>query len=188
MELKLTPPRVWKDVRLLPPELAKWCQDAADWHYEHGGAADEAELSTDHYPICASPDDVNPHTDEFGGAEIGKMVFGLVVRSDNHVLHSDLLEAQGRSIPLNAGDVYTLHPHDRHWTKGEGQIIFLATFLLASDPRFNKPSKIAHDLQWECLKGKIDAERAIQTAMVQERYRYRGIEIDGLQPVAPDAD
>jgi len=52
------------------------------------------------------------------GAKPGMHVYGLVIRSDGHRLHSDRLDAAGcpEGLPLKAGDFYDLDPYDPHWT------------------------------------------------------------------------
>lgn len=169
------PPMVWRGVQTLPPMVKEFVQSAADYHYANG--SDEAELSTDHYPICASRGAVRPHTDDLEMEAIGKRIFGLVVRSDGHHLHS--LSLGDNSIALHEGDVYSLDPFDRHWTtcpSGDSELTFVCTFLAPADPRYNDIPKIAHDLMWETIKASVDAKREKRDEAENDRVRYRGIE------------
>jgi len=52
------------------------------------------------------------------GAEHGMHVYGLVIRSDGHRLHSQRLDDAGvpEGLPLRAGDFYDIDPYDPHWT------------------------------------------------------------------------
>ena len=175
----MTPPESWRGIRFLSPDLKAWVQRVADHHYEHGGADDDAELSTDCFPICASRGFVRPHIDEFGGAELGKRIFGLVIRSDHHYLRSAMLGPN--CISLHEGDVYAIDPHDRHWTEcdqPDGQLIFAATFLPLDDPRIRDPHKIAHDLFWEMMQAHVEQYKRKQQEEADEKFRYRGIAQD----------
>lgn len=172
-------PCVWHLGATLSPDLMAWVQRVAGWHYDSGGC-EESELSTEYYPICATNDAVRPHIDEFGGEELGKAIFGLVLRSDGHVLHT---RSHPGPIPLAKGDLYMLDPHDQHWTlcpKG-GQLIFAAAFIHETDPRYSRPEKLAHDLKWEVLAAHVDYLKEVrddgmpETEMAREEVRYRGI-------------
>jgi hypothetical protein len=160
-------------------------QRVADKHFEFFEVGDE--LSTAHYPICASQGEVRKHTDEFDGEEEGKRIFGYVVRSDGHMLHSHSLCGDNADcrhgaclsgIELITGDIYGLDPMDPHWTtcrRDDDQLIFLATFLEYGDDRFDLPKKIAHDLKWETIKASVEAERLRQQEIADDKIRYRGI-------------
>lgn len=168
------PPRIWRDQGIFPVALKQFAQSTADRHYEF--MSDE-ELSTEHYPVCASRGAVRPHIDEFGGEELGKRIFGYVVRSDGHRLHT--VSLAGESIELHEGDLYSLDPHDRHWTScpsPDSQLIFVCTFLPLDDPRFDNAFKLVHDLQWETIKASVDAMRMGRKALTENAERYRGVE------------
>lgn len=177
--LPITPPRIIPKQELPTPEIMALVQRVADRHYEEGPGED-SELSTERYPICASLGPVTAHTDEFEGQSIGKLIYGLVLRSDGHLLHTDSMGGHG--FPISTGDVYELHPFDRHWTTTpdpEGQLIFAAAFIGPDDSRFRRLERIAHDLRWETLKAMIefesDMEKAAKLDKAMERERLRGI-------------
>lgn len=154
----------------------------ADHFSEEGNFhGEESELSTNCYPICACRGGVPAHVDVMGGHERGKLIYGLVLRSEGHVLRTDAMVYEGLpGILLKPGDLYELHPLDRHWTRTDqpdGELVFAAAFIEQVDPRFGKHEKMAHDLLWETMASVTDwcEERDRRAAVLaeQERFRHR---------------
>lgn len=153
----------------------EWVQRVATLHHEEGGGSEDGELSTAWFPICASLGPVAGHIDTFDGEEIGKLIYGLVLKSDGHVLHT---RSHPEGMPLSVGDLYSLDPHDWHWTtcpNADSELIFAATFLHHTDPRYGKPNKIAHDLRWEVLAQSIECARQVRRELEIDQAAMRGV-------------
>lgn len=146
------------------PVLA-WAQSKADEAYGRVRLGDDG-LETAAIEICAANRAVAPHVDADGkpGMDLtGMRIFGMVLRSDGHRLHSDSLDAAGvtEGLALSPGDVYEIDVFDRHWTSVppgavDPQIIFTVN-IMRPDGRTH--AKLGHDLMWTVLAASIDEMR-----------------------------
>ena len=175
--LPINLPRVLHGLELPAPEIMKIVQKIAKRHFEEG-TGEDGELSSECFPICASPGAVMAHVDTFGGEENGKLIYGLVLKSEGHVLHTDAMKAAGITLgfPLHPGTIYELHPYDRHWTETTtpgGELIFAASFIPAHDVRFGDLPKMAHDLRWEVMARTVEWKSREDRRAAEERERYR---------------
>lgn len=144
-------PQVLRLKQKVPQPALDWAQSKADEAYATPRPKD-GQLETASVRVCASKGAVPPHTDDHPGTE-GRMIVGLVLRSDGHVLHTDHAP-EGR--PLEAGDLYIIDPRDRHWTTcptDDSQLIF-TVYIMELD---RSPKKLAHDFMWELIAASIEA-------------------------------
>ena len=162
MAMKQFIPRVTRAGKTPSAPMLAWAQGRADEAYGRLRVGADG-LETEAIEICASDRAVIPHRDTEGTAP-GMRIYGLVLRSDGHRLHSDLLHEAGTTdgLELVPGDLYEINPFDRHWTTVpddavKPQIIFHVV-VMHHDGR--TPKKMAHDLWWNVLAASIDALRA----------------------------
>lgn len=139
-----------------------WVQAKADAAYERLRIGNEG-LETDAVEVCASRGAVAPHRDD-DGTDKGMRIFGLVLRSDGHRLHSDGLCETGNDegLLLSPGDLYEIDPFDRHWTtvpasETQAQLIFTVAIM---NPDGRSAKKLAHDFLWNLIAASINEMRA----------------------------
>lgn len=135
-------------------------QATADAAYSSRTANDPQQLATAVDPICAIRGPVPRHTDDMQGVAAGMRIYGLVLRSDGHVLHSERLPPAG--IELRAGDLYCIDPFDPHWTTAPSEAAELIFAVAICPPERRTPHKLAHDFLWTVIVASINAQRAEQ--------------------------
>jgi hypothetical protein len=153
--------------------VLSWVQGMADAHFAGEGEVydQDSELALPVYPFCASLGAVRPHTDELDGEAVGKLVYGWVLRSDGHRVHT--LDCPD-GLPLAAGDLYCIDPLVRHWTTcptPNAQLIFMVSI---TPPDARTPKKLTSDFRMDAIVACIEAQRAAQREV--EVATYRGIE------------
>lgn len=158
-------PKVTRTKHFLSPPLKAWAQEKANQAYESLRYGDSG-LSTEVEQICAIDRAVPPHIDaeEKGDMDLtGMRIYGLVIRSDGHVLHSDALDAAGKTegILLQEGDVYEIDVFDRHWTSVPSDLekheLIFTVCIMKPDGRTHK--KLGHDFKWTVLAGMVEERR-----------------------------
>lgn len=162
--------KVTRTKNLLTAPVLAWAQAQADAAYARTRMGEDG-LETDAVEICAANGAVAPHVDAEGKAGLdmtGMRIYGLVIRSDGHRLHTDTLHAAGvtEGLPLSPGDVYEIDVFDRHWTtvpEGavEPQIIFTVSIMR---PDGRSHAKLGHDFMWTVLAASIDAMKRDRAA------------------------
>lgn len=163
-------PQVFKTRVLPPPQPLAWLQSIVDRHIAVYGEQLPIEGCD---PFCATAGGVRPHIDELEGEAEGKLVYGWIVRSDGHMLHT---EDRPEGILLEAGDLYCIHPLVRHWTTApllSSQLIF---GVQVTPPEARTPRKLAEDYRMTLIVASVEAMRAAQMGEQAERFRFRGIE------------
>lgn len=159
-------PRVTRTKHRPSAGILQWAQEQADAAYARIRLGSEG-METQAMEICASNVPVAPHRDTEGTLP-GMRIYGLVLRSDGHRLHSDALHAAGvaQGLPLSPGDLYEIDPFDRHWTtvpEGSRQCeLIFSVHIMHPDGRSHQ--KLAHDMWWTVLKASIDAMREAKAA------------------------
>lgn len=147
-----------------PVSLMPWIKRVADDHI-----AQEAgeQLITGVGSLCATIGPVSRHTDD--DVPAGKWIFGLVIRSDGHRLHSDALPV---GLPLNQGDLYVLDPAVPHWTTCPDADDVLVFTVTMREPGEGTLREIAADLVLDLA---LVRTREVD-ALCAEAESYRGIE------------
>jgi hypothetical protein len=163
-------PRVTRTKNLLSAPVLAWAQAQADAAYGEVRLGEDG-METAAVEICAANDAVAPHVDAEGkeGMDLtGMRIFGLVIRSDGHRLHTDALHAAGvtEGLPLAPGDVYEIDVFDRHWTSVpdgavKPQIIFTVSIMR---PDGRSHAKLGHDFMWTVLAASIESMRRDRAA------------------------
>lgn len=151
--MEIARPQVLRLKQKVPQPVLEWAQQLAEQAYTAPRAKD-GQLETANVRVCAAKGPVPPHTDDHPGTE-GRMVVGLVLRSDGHILHTDQCPA---GLPLQAGDLYIIDPRDRHSTtcpSDDAQLIF-TVYIMELD---RSPKKLAHDFMWELIVASVEAAR-----------------------------
>lgn len=176
----MSKPRTWKTptvypVRVLPsaPVLA-WVQGLADAHYAGDTEAydDESTLSLAVNPLCASLGPVRKHIDFLDGDAAGKLVYGWVIRSDGHKVHT---EDCPEGLLLQSGDLYCIDPLVPHWTtcpSPDSELIFA---VAVTPPDSRTPKKLAQDFRMTIIVASIDQVRADRQARDNEALTFRGV-------------
>lgn len=181
--IPIRPPIVIRGQPLPGIDILRMVDRVVEHHFDEDGNfhGEEGELSTDCYPICACEGPVPAHVDNMEGHHLGKLIYGLVLRSEGHVLRTvSQIDAGLNGILLQPGDLYELHPLDRHWTHTDtpgGKLVFAAAFISQDDDRFGQLEKIAHDLRWEVMAQAMEwcarKDREVLDLAAQARERYR---------------
>lgn len=163
-------PKVTHTKNLLSAPVLAWAQAQADAAYARTRFGEDG-LETEAVEICASDRPVAPHADAEGKEDQvrGMRIYGLVIRSDGHRLHSDNLHAAGviEGLPLAPGDVYEIDVFDRHWTTvpddagAKPQVIFTVSIM---HPDGRNHAKLGHDFMWTVLAASIDAMKRERAA------------------------
>lgn len=163
-------PKVTRTKHAPSSAMLAWAQDKADAAYLRLRMGEEG-LETEAVEICAANQAVGRHTDAEGkdpAMLAGMRIYGLVLRSDGHRLHSDALHAAGvtEGLPLSTGDLYEIDVFDAHWTtvpamSENPQIVFTVN-IMRPDKRSHL--QLAHDMWWTVLAASIEGIRQSRAA------------------------
>lgn len=149
--------------------MLAWAQARADAHYPNA----HGQLALEVGSLCASLGPVERHIDDLDGEAAGKLIYGWVLRSDGHRLHTRDT-ADGWS--LSVGDVYCIHPLVEHWTTcpdEDSELIFDVSIKL---PHEDPPEKVAALLKQGLIMSIGEHECARKKAAADERFSYRSIQ------------
>jgi hypothetical protein len=169
-----TPPTVFP-VGVYPSWSTRtWAQGLADRHFsgEGEGYDDEATLTLEVEPLCASEGAVRRHIDELEGEAAGKLVYGWVVRSDGHRLHT---QDRPEGLPLMEGDLYCIDPLVPHWTSCPTPRSELIFAVAITPPASHPPRKIAKGLRLNVIAAQVEHQRSAQRAAADEAFALRGV-------------